>query len=154
MGGNCQATAWQLTPISNSRCVLDLGGFCCVLLGQNKPSKTQQASLFFHKNNDGSDNKKNILFVAPATPLQGKYLQASPLLCIVGGLCPLKPFALALKGRNLGCQWQPTTHLFVTPLLFPCLPLHLLHQYDAPDASLTRGEAMLPAAVFPVLQTP
>eukprot|EP00957_Ditylum_brightwellii_P115440 8804669-Ditylum_brightwellii.AAC.1 len=70
MGVNCQATACQLTPISNGRCVWDLDGFCCVLLGQNRPSNTQHASSFFHKNNKnngGGDNKKNTLFVAPAT---------------------------------------------------------------------------------------
>eukprot|EP00957_Ditylum_brightwellii_P053855 4080102-Ditylum_brightwellii.AAC.1 len=68
MGVNCQATAWQLTPISYCHCVQDLGGLCCVLLGQNRLSNTQQA---FHKNdenNGGGDNKKNILFVAPANP--------------------------------------------------------------------------------------
>eukprot|EP00957_Ditylum_brightwellii_P136887 10439532-Ditylum_brightwellii.AAC.1 len=73
MGVNCQTTAWQLTLISNGCCVRGLGGFCCVMLGQNRPSNTQQASLFFHKNNKnngGSDNKKNILFVAPSTPTQ------------------------------------------------------------------------------------
>eukprot|EP00957_Ditylum_brightwellii_P036881 2792918-Ditylum_brightwellii.AAC.1 len=72
MGINCQATAWQLTPISNGCCVWDLGWFCCELLGQNRPSNTQHALLFFHKNdkNDGGgDNKTNILFVAPDTPL-------------------------------------------------------------------------------------
>eukprot|EP00957_Ditylum_brightwellii_P051576 3911373-Ditylum_brightwellii.AAC.1 len=71
MGVNCQATAWQLTPISNGCCVRDLGGFCCVLLGQDIPSNTQHALSFFHekdKNNSGGDDKKNILFVAPATP--------------------------------------------------------------------------------------
>eukprot|EP00957_Ditylum_brightwellii_P104366 7948424-Ditylum_brightwellii.AAC.1 len=70
MGVNCQATAWQLTPISNGRCVWDLGRFCCVLLDQNRPSNTQQALLYFDKNDKnkgGGDDKKNILFVAPAT---------------------------------------------------------------------------------------
>eukprot|EP00957_Ditylum_brightwellii_P069706 5293534-Ditylum_brightwellii.AAC.1 len=67
MGVNFQATAWQLTPISNCHCAWDLGRFCCVLLGQNRPSNTQQA---LHKNNEngsGSNNKKNIFLVAPAT---------------------------------------------------------------------------------------
>eukprot|EP00957_Ditylum_brightwellii_P188730 14366369-Ditylum_brightwellii.AAC.1 len=70
MGVNSQATAWQLTPIGDCRCVRDLGGFCCMLLGQSRPINTQQALLFFHKNNGGGDNKKNILFVAPSTPFQ------------------------------------------------------------------------------------
>eukprot|EP00957_Ditylum_brightwellii_P195860 14922524-Ditylum_brightwellii.AAC.1 len=69
---NCHATAWQLTPISNCHWVRDLGGLCCVLLGQNRPSNTQQAPSFLHKNdknNGGGDNNKNILFVEiPATP--------------------------------------------------------------------------------------
>eukprot|EP00957_Ditylum_brightwellii_P067909 5155717-Ditylum_brightwellii.AAC.1 len=71
MGINCQATAWQLTPISNDCCFRDLGGFCYVLLDQNRPSNTQHALSFFHENNKndgGSNDKKNILFVAPATP--------------------------------------------------------------------------------------
>eukprot|EP00957_Ditylum_brightwellii_P116318 8872306-Ditylum_brightwellii.AAC.1 len=70
MGVNCQATAWQLTSISNGHCVQDLGRFCCVLLGQNRPSNTQHASSYFDKNDEndgGGDDKKNILFVAPAT---------------------------------------------------------------------------------------
>eukprot|EP00957_Ditylum_brightwellii_P089442 6810998-Ditylum_brightwellii.AAC.1 len=67
MGVNCQATAWQLTPMSNCHCVPDLGGFCYVLLGQSRPSNTQQAPLFFHKNNGGGNDKKNIVFVTPAT---------------------------------------------------------------------------------------
>eukprot|EP00957_Ditylum_brightwellii_P114950 8766843-Ditylum_brightwellii.AAC.1 len=70
MGVKCQAKAWQLTPISNCYWVWYLGGFCCVLLGQNRPSNTQQAPLFFHKNNGGSNGKKNILFVTSATPLK------------------------------------------------------------------------------------
>eukprot|EP00957_Ditylum_brightwellii_P067725 5141267-Ditylum_brightwellii.AAC.1 len=93
MGVNCQAPAWQLTPISNCHCVRDLGEFCCVLLGQNGPSSTQQALLFFHKNdkNDsGGNDKKNIFLVAPATPLpQGKYLQASPFV-YCGRLVPFE----------------------------------------------------------------
>eukprot|EP00957_Ditylum_brightwellii_P188528 14352884-Ditylum_brightwellii.AAC.1 len=68
MGVNCQAVAWQLTPISNCCYVQGLCGFCCVLLDQNRPSNIQQAPLFFHKNNGGGNNKKNILFVALATP--------------------------------------------------------------------------------------
>eukprot|EP00957_Ditylum_brightwellii_P034833 2639464-Ditylum_brightwellii.AAC.1 len=67
MGVNCQATAWQLTPISNCRRVWDLCGFCCVLLGQNRPSNPQQALHENDKNNGGSNNKKNIFLVAPAT---------------------------------------------------------------------------------------
>mmetsp|Transcript_27256 Transcript_27256/g.39487 ORF Transcript_27256/g.39487 Transcript_27256/m.39487 type:complete len:116 (+) Transcript_27256:302-649(+) len=55
-------------------------------------------------------------------------------------LVPFEAIALALKGRNLGRQWQPTTHPFVTPSLLPRLPHHLFHRYDAPDASLTRGD--------------
>eukprot|EP00957_Ditylum_brightwellii_P015056 1136073-Ditylum_brightwellii.AAC.1 len=69
---NCQAAAWQLTPISNCCWVRDLVGLCCVLLGQNRPNNTQQAPSFFHKNdkNDsGRGNNKNILSVEiPATP--------------------------------------------------------------------------------------
>eukprot|EP00957_Ditylum_brightwellii_P162945 12407579-Ditylum_brightwellii.AAC.1 len=68
MGVNCQATAWQFTFIGNDCCFWDLGGFCYVLLGQNRPSNTQHALSFFHENNDGGNDKKNILFVAPATP--------------------------------------------------------------------------------------
>eukprot|EP00957_Ditylum_brightwellii_P063652 4831541-Ditylum_brightwellii.AAC.1 len=68
MGVNCQATAWQLTPYV-THCVQDLGRFCCVSLGQNRLSNTQQALLFFHKNNSGRDNNKNIFFVEiPVTP--------------------------------------------------------------------------------------
>eukprot|EP00957_Ditylum_brightwellii_P063794 4840887-Ditylum_brightwellii.AAC.1 len=75
MGVNCQTTAWQLTPICNSHSVWDLGGFCCVFLGQNRHSNTQQALSFFLKNNkndSGGDNKKNILFIDPATPTPPK----------------------------------------------------------------------------------
>eukprot|EP00957_Ditylum_brightwellii_P049974 3788392-Ditylum_brightwellii.AAC.1 len=67
MGVNCQATAWQLTPIGDCHCDRDLGGFCCVLLSQNRPSNTQQAPLFFHKNDNGGNDKKVFLFVVPAT---------------------------------------------------------------------------------------
>eukprot|EP00957_Ditylum_brightwellii_P137894 10513418-Ditylum_brightwellii.AAC.1 len=34
----------------------------------HRPSNIQQALSFFHKNDGGGDNKKNILFVAPASP--------------------------------------------------------------------------------------
>eukprot|EP00957_Ditylum_brightwellii_P070129 5327008-Ditylum_brightwellii.AAC.1 len=35
----------------------------------HRPRNTQQAPLFFQENNGGgNDNKKNILFVTPATP--------------------------------------------------------------------------------------
>eukprot|EP00957_Ditylum_brightwellii_P043929 3332800-Ditylum_brightwellii.AAC.1 len=67
MGVNSQATAWQLTPRSNCRRVRDLGELSCVLLGQNRPSNTQQAPSFFCKNSGGDNDKKTILFVAPAT---------------------------------------------------------------------------------------
>eukprot|EP00957_Ditylum_brightwellii_P133536 10181365-Ditylum_brightwellii.AAC.1 len=68
MGVKSQATGWQLTPISNCHCVRELGGFCCVLMGQNRPSNTQQALHKNDKNNGGGNNKKNIFLVAPATP--------------------------------------------------------------------------------------
>eukprot|EP00957_Ditylum_brightwellii_P153695 11697620-Ditylum_brightwellii.AAC.1 len=71
MGVNCQEAAWQLTAISNCCWVRDLGGLCCVLLCQNRPSNTQQAPLLFHeddKKDSGRDNNNNILFVEiPAT---------------------------------------------------------------------------------------
>eukprot|EP00957_Ditylum_brightwellii_P209383 15361535-Ditylum_brightwellii.AAC.1 len=89
MGVNCQATTWQLTTISNCCCVQDLGGFCCVLLGQNRPSNTQHALSFFHENNSGSNNKKNIFPVVPATsPPQGSLfsLVVVVVVVVVGGV--------------------------------------------------------------------
>eukprot|EP00957_Ditylum_brightwellii_P040431 3060192-Ditylum_brightwellii.AAC.1 len=62
----CQAIAWHLTPISNCHCIQDLGGFGCVLLGQNRPSNTQQTLHKNNKNDGGGNNKKNIFLVAPA----------------------------------------------------------------------------------------
>eukprot|EP00957_Ditylum_brightwellii_P054818 4154273-Ditylum_brightwellii.AAC.1 len=115
MGVNCQATAWQLTPISDGHCVRDLDGFCCVLLYQNRPSNIQHALSFFHendKNNGGSDNKKTSCLLPQPTPLRR--------------LVPFEAIALDLKGRNLGCQWQPMTHPFAMPSLLPHLPYHLL----------------------------
>eukprot|EP00957_Ditylum_brightwellii_P136019 10372682-Ditylum_brightwellii.AAC.1 len=67
MGVNCQATAWQLTSISNYHCIQDLGGFFCVLLGQNRPSNTQQALHEITKMTVATTTRK-ISFLLPQPP--------------------------------------------------------------------------------------
>eukprot|EP00957_Ditylum_brightwellii_P119835 9143808-Ditylum_brightwellii.AAC.1 len=42
--------------------------------------------------------------------------------CLLPQPTPPQAIVLAVKGRNLGRQWQPMAHPYVTPSFFPRLP--------------------------------
>eukprot|EP00957_Ditylum_brightwellii_P168561 12830463-Ditylum_brightwellii.AAC.1 len=69
---NCQATAWQLTSISNCRCVQDLGEFAVCYWVKIDPATHSKRCCFFTKMAKttvaGTTTKASFLLKSPPPP--------------------------------------------------------------------------------------